>query len=92
MHFVYEYVGCGSLIPFEQKKVPVSVTRARVNREREKHQMHSKLYYDLGEGFCEEHTLYAEGKLSGNRFRVEFGFPVSKEYEISAGILQTVIS
>ena len=34
--------------------------------------MHSKLYYDLGEGFCEEHTLYAEGKLSGNRFRVEF--------------------
>ena len=71
MHFVYEYVGCGSLIPFEQKKVPVSVTEL-VNREREKHQMHSKLYYDLGEGFCEEHTLYAEGKLSGNRFRVEF--------------------
>ena len=34
--------------------------------------MHSKLYYDLGEGFCEEHTLYADGKLSGNRFRVEF--------------------
>ena len=71
MHFVYEYVGCGSLIPFEQKKVPVSVTEL-VNREREKHQMHSKMYYDLGEGFCEEHTLYAEGKLSGNRFRVEF--------------------
>lgn len=71
MHFVYEYVGCGSLIPFEQKKVPVSVTEL-VNREREKHQMHSKLYYDLGEGFCEEHTLYADGKLSGNRFRVEF--------------------
>ena len=71
MHFVYEYVGCGSLIPFEQKKVPVSVTEL-VNREREKHQMHSKIYYDLGEGFCEEHTLYAEGKLSGNRFRVEF--------------------
>lgn len=71
MHFVYEYVGCGSLIPFEQKKVPVSVTEL-VNREREKHQMHSKMYYDFGEGFCEEHTLYAEGKLSGNRFRVEF--------------------
>ena len=35
MHFVYEYVGCGSLIPFEQKKVPVSVTEL-VNREREK--------------------------------------------------------
>lgn len=61
MHFVYEYVGCGSLLPFEQKKVPVSVTEL-VNREREKHQMHSKIYYDLGEGFCEEHTLYAEGK------------------------------
>ena len=71
MHFVYEYVGCGSLLPFEQKKVPVSVTEL-VNREREKHQMHSKIYYDLGEGFCEEHTLYAEGKLTGNRFRVEF--------------------
>ena len=71
MHFVYEYVGCGSLLPFEQKKVPVSVTEL-VNREREKHQMHSKIYYDLGEGFCEEHTLYAEGKLTGNRFRVDF--------------------
>ena len=71
MHFVYEYVGCGSLLPFEQKKVPVSVTEL-VNREREKHQMHSKIYYDLGEGFCEEHTLYAEGNLTGNRFRVEF--------------------
>lgn len=34
--------------------------------------MHSKMYYDFGEGFCEEHTLYVEGKLSGNRFRVEF--------------------
>ena len=41
MHFVYEYVGCGSLIPFEQKKVPVSVTEL-VNREREKHQMHKQ--------------------------------------------------
>ena len=70
-HFVYEYVGCDSLMPFEQKRMPVSLTEI-VNSEREKHQMHSKVYYDLGGGFCEEHTLHVEGRLTGNRFRVEF--------------------
>ena len=71
MHFVYEYVGCDTLMPFEQKRMPVSVTDI-INREKEKHQMHSKVYYDLGGGFCEEHTLHVEGKLTGSRFRVEF--------------------
>lgn len=50
-----------SLMPFEQKRMPVSLTEI-VNSEREKHQMHSKVYYDLGGGFCEEHTLHVEGK------------------------------
>lgn len=77
--------------PFEQKKVPVSVTEL-VNREREKHQMHSKIYYDLGEGFCEEHTLYAEGKLSGNRFRVEFALSGIKGIRNLRWNPQTVIS
>ena len=71
MHFVYEYVGCDTLMPFEQKRMPVSVTDI-INCEKEKHQMHSKVYYDLGGGFCEEHTLHVEGKLTGSRFRVEF--------------------
>ena len=71
MHFVYEYVGCDTMMPFEQKRMPVSVTDI-INREKEKHQMHSKVYYDLGGGFCEEHTLHVEGKLTGSRFRVEF--------------------
>ena len=70
-HFVYEYVGCGSLIPFEQKRLPVSVTEI-VNEQRERHQMHSKLYYAFEDGFSEENTLLAEGRLKGNRFRVEF--------------------
>ena len=71
MHFVYEYVGCDTMMPFEQKRMPVSVTDI-INREKEKHQMHSKVYYDLGGGFCEEHTLHVEGKLTGSCFRVEF--------------------
>ena len=71
LHFVYGYVGCDSLTPFEQKRMPVSLTEI-VNSEREKRQMHSKVYYDLGGGFCEEHTLHVEGRLTGNRFRVEF--------------------
>ena len=71
MHFVYEYVGCDTMMPFEQKRMPVSVTDI-INREKEKHQMHSKVYYDLGGGFCEEHTLHVEGKLTGSRFSVEF--------------------
>ena len=80
-----------SLIPFEQKKVSFPVTEL-VNREREKHQMHSKMYYDLGEGFCEEHTHFMQREnfpetVSG---RV-CAFGIS-EYEISAESLQTVIS
>lgn len=71
MHFVYEYVGCDTLMAFEQKRMPVSVTDI-INHEKEKHQMHSKVYYDLGGGFCEEHTFHVEGKLTGSRFYVEF--------------------
>ena len=34
MHFVYEYVGCGSLIPFEQKKSAGFRNRAGEQRKR----------------------------------------------------------
>ena len=53
----------------EQHRSPVTEL---VNREREKHQMHSKIYYDLGEGASVKNISFMQRKTyRKNRFRVE---------------------
>ena len=74
MHFVYEYVGSDSLGIYAKPKTDIPFYEI-LEDNKEKKLQHTKLYYDFGKGFDEDHAIGKELVLENRRFHVEYEIP-----------------
>lgn len=71
LHFVYEYVGSDSMDVYRKSRIPVDLSKIAKEKAKET-QIISKLYYDQGEGLCEQNSIEKQVKLERNRFQITF--------------------
>lgn len=69
--FTLEYVGANKLAHYSYDKYQVSLDNI-LDDQRRRHMLYSSLYVDYGHGYSEKNKLYAETKLCGNEFTVEY--------------------
>lgn len=70
-HFTDSYLGCNQMKQYQQPGKEFSLNRIYEKEKRHRF-LCSSLYYDLGNGFCEENKIYKEVPILENHFSVEF--------------------